>query len=335
VTDPKNTRTPAKRIAIFNHKGGVGKTTLTFNIASQLAAMGKRVLLVDADPQCNLTAYAIDGEVLDDLLDHSDDRTGQTLWSAVKPIFDGVGNLRKIDAIELRRNLFLLPGDIRLSDFEAELNEFWRECFQRKRRGFIGTTALSSLVNEICQDEDIDFVFYDSGPNIGALNRIILLDCDFFIVPAAYDLFSVRALKTLGRTLHTWISHWETVSELAPDGLYLLPGMPHFLGYIPQNFTVYRGGVASEQGKYLGLLDKSIRTEIVGVLKELGVADQRSDYDLGEIKDFGSLVTASQREGRPIYSVKHGSNERRQRARADFRAIASKIIDQTRDRGRS
>jgi cellulose biosynthesis protein BcsQ len=335
VTDPKNTRAPAKRISIFNHKGGVGKTTLTYNIAYQLAALGKRVLLVDADPQCNLTAYAIDGEVLDDLLDHSDDRTGETLWSAVKPIFDATGNLREIDTIELRHNLLLLPGDIRLSDFEAELNDFWRECFQRKRRGFVGTTALSSLVNRICKNEAIDFVFYDSGPNIGALNRVILLDCDFFIVPAAYDLFSVRALKTLGRTLYTWVSHWQTVSELAPEGLYLLPGTPHFLGYIPQNFTVYRGGVASEQAKYLGLLDKSIRTEIVGVLQELGVTDQKSDYQLGEIKDFGTLVTASQREGRPIYAVSKGSKENRNLARAEFRAIAAKIINQTRDRGPS
>jgi cellulose biosynthesis protein BcsQ len=330
VTDPKSTRAPAKRITIFNHKGGVGKTTLTFNIASRLAAMGKRVLLVDADPQCNLTAYAIDGEVLDDLLDHSDDNNGQTLWSAVKPIVDATGNLKEIEIIELRNNLYLIPGDIRLSDFEVELNEFWRECFQRKRRGFVGVTALSSLVNNVCKREKFDFVFYDSGPNIGALNRVILLDCDFFIVPAAYDLFSVRALKTLGRTLFTWVSHWETVSELAPDGLYLLPGMPHFLGYIPQNFTVYRGGVASEQGKYLALLDKSVRTEIVGVLQELGIIDQRPNYQLGEIKDFGTLVTASQRSGRPIYSVSKGSHEQRQRARADFSKIAETIIKQTR-----
>jgi cellulose biosynthesis protein BcsQ len=80
VTEPQK-RASAKRLSIVNHKGGVGKTTLTFNIATQLAVMGKRVLLVDADPQCNLTAYVIDGEVLDDLLDHSDDKDGETLAS--------------------------------------------------------------------------------------------------------------------------------------------------------------------------------------------------------------------------------------------------------------
>ena len=79
-------RAEAKRISIFNHKGGVGKTTLTFNLAYQLAEMGKRVLLVDSDPQCNLTAYVIDPEVLDDLLDKADTEEGETVWSAVKPM---------------------------------------------------------------------------------------------------------------------------------------------------------------------------------------------------------------------------------------------------------
>jgi hypothetical protein len=142
-------------------------------------------------------------------------------------------------------------------------------------------------------------------------------------------LFSVRALKTLGRTLFTWISDWQTISELAPDGLYLLPGHPRFLGYIPQNFTVYRGGVASEQAKYLGLLDKSMQTEIVAVLKDLGVTKPGTNYQLGEIKDFGQLVTASQREGRPIFSVHAGSRAQRDKARVDFDKLANAIINQT------
>ena len=48
-----------KKIAIFNHKGGVSKTTTVFNVGWKLAKTGKRVLLVDADSQCNLTQYAL------------------------------------------------------------------------------------------------------------------------------------------------------------------------------------------------------------------------------------------------------------------------------------
>lgn len=320
-------RSAAVRISVFNHKGGVGKTTLTFNIAAALAATGKKVLLVDSDPQCNLTAYLIDEQVVDDLLDQSDKKDGQTIWSAVKPIVDTTGGLHEIKAFDLPSDVLLVPGDIRLSDFEAELNDFWGECFQRKRRGFVGTMALSQLVNRICARNKIDFVFYDSGPNIGPLNRVILLDCDYFVVPASYDLFSVRALKTLGRTLADWTSRWKTILELAPEGDYLLPGKPKFLGYVPQNYSVYRGNVASGPSKYAALLDRGIQSDIVGVLKSSGLVAGRDNYKLGEVKDFGALITASQLSGRPMWDVKAGSPEQRSGAYTAFKSIANQIIE--------
>src|SRR5205807_670667 len=132
--------------------------------------------------------------------------------------------------------------------------------------------ALSLLINRVAEKEAIDFVMYDSGPNIGALTRVVLLDCDYFIVPAACDLFSVRALKTLGHTLSNWIRDWDTISRLSPDDLYLLPGKPKFLGYIPQRFRVYRGQVIAGQSGYLVEIEKHIFSDIVAVLRKIDPA---------------------------------------------------------------
>jgi cellulose biosynthesis protein BcsQ len=328
-----NKRHSAVRLAIFNHKGGVGKTTLTVNIAAALAGLGKRVLLVDADPQCNLTSYLIDDTVVDDLLDKSDSSTGTTLWSGLKSVVEATGDLRQIPAIPLStKHLTLLPGDVRLSEFEAELNQMWGDCFQRKLKGFRGTTALSLLINTVAEKERIDFVMYDSGPNIGALTRIVLLDCDHFIVPAACDLFSVRALKTLGHTLSTWIRDWDTIARLSPDDIYFLPGKPRFLGYIPQRFRVYRGQVIAGQAGYLIDIEKHIFSDIVAVLRKIDPAlasGPVSSFRLGQVKDYGQLAPASQQQGVPFKDVDSGRANQAQDADRVFAAIAEKIITRT------
>ena len=322
-------RPHAVRISIFNHKGGVGKTTLTMNVAATLARMGRRVLLVDSDPQCNLTSYLVAEEVVDDLLDRSDGEEGQTVWSALKPISEAMGSFRVVKPIEPGiEGLFLLPGDIRLSEFETDLTEFWGLSLQRKLRGFRGTTALSELVGEVAREHRIDYVFYDSGPNIGPLNRAILLDCDYFIVPVACDLFSLRALSTLGRTLGTWVSDWLSISNLAPEGVYLLGGYPTFLGYIPEGFKIYGGAVASQPSKYLSRIDKEIHEQIVTVLRRLDprlVETTSQRYKLGEIKNFGTLIPTSQQQGKPIYEVEGGAPYQRTEARTAFRSLATRI----------
>jgi cellulose biosynthesis protein BcsQ len=324
-----NSRHSAQRIAIFNHKGGVGKTTLTVNIAAALANEGKNVLLVDSDPQCNLTSYLVEDSVVNDLLDHSDDEGGGTIWSAVKPIAYQEGDAVPINPITLSNGVLLLPGDISLADFERALAPLWSDCLVRKRPGFRGTTALSRLVNEIAIANDIDFVFYDSGPNIGALNRVILLDCDHFIVPAACDVFSVRAIKTLGHTLAGWIQDWSTISDLAPDEIYLLPGLPKFAGYIPQRFKVYAGGMASEFASYIPRLERALASDLIAVLRKVApetVSPVPSPLKIGEVKDFASAASASQRKGAALWELDGLNQNQRDAAWGAFEEITRRLL---------
>ena len=322
----------ALRISIFNHKGGVGKTTLNVNIAAALASLGKRILLVDSDPQCNLTAYLIEETVVNDLLDTSDSADGRTIWSALKPVADGTGEIRLIEPIERLTNVLILPGDIRLSEFEQELSPMWSECFQRKPKGFRGTTALSHLVDYVSVKYDLDFVFYDAGPNIGPLNRVLLLDCDYFIVPAACDLFSIRALKTLGYTLVNWMNDWRLIAELAPTSLHLLPGAPKFLGYIPQRFRVYGGDVAATYRSYLPKIEKGISSDLVTVLRRVDPSlapRSGGENELGQVKDFATIATASQVQGVPMKDVRAGTPDQRGEAEEAFLHIAHEILART------
>lgn len=321
-----------RRLALFNHKGGVGKTTLTMNVGAALADLGHRVLLVDSDPQCNLTSYLVDADVVDDLLDRSDTAEGRTLWSAVKPIAEALGGVRVVEPIELSIDgLFLVPGDIRLSEFEGDLNDFWAQCLQRKARGFRGTTAISDLVDEIAEQYAIDYVLYDSGPNIGPLNRVILLDCSHFVVPVAADLFSLRALKTLGRTLVEWITTWETIADLAPEDTDLLPGRPQLLGYVPQGFRTYAGVVIEQQSGFLAQIDKEVQSQLVALLRAIGsdLVTTETSLRLGEVQHFGQIVPASQREGTPLSEASVGTDEQRSAAAEAFKAIAAAIEERS------
>lgn len=322
ITGGATERHRAPRLALFNHKGGVGKTTLTIDIAIAISKMGKRVLLVDSDPQCNLTSHLIPADEVDELLNESDTESGRTVWSALKPIVEATGNVGYVEPYERRANLFLVPGDIRLSVFEADLNELWAQCYQRKPKGFRGTTSLSALVNEIATRLDVDLVFYDSGPNIGSLNRVVILDCNYFVIPAACDQFSVRALSTVGRTLVSWIREWQTIAELAPAATYLLPGQPRFLGYIPQRFRVYGQKLTADHSEYEMLLEKHVRSDIISILREIDpqlAAGSPQDFMLGQVKDFGTTVSAAQKDQVPIA-------EKNAAAKEIFAAIATKIL---------
>jgi len=185
---------------------------------------------------------------------------------------------------------------------------------------------MSELAGTIAAKFDIDYVFYDSGPSIGPLNRSILLDSSFFIAPVACDLFSLRALKTMAVSLVTWIKEWEIIASLAPEGTYLLKGRPSFLGYIPLGFKVYRGIIQS-QAELLKEIDKEVLSQIVGRLNEVDPRLTENHKRLGLLQNFGSLATKSLTLGVPFFEVYGVNDEHRSDADKALRTIAQSIIE--------
>lgn len=325
------TSRPPIRITIYNHKGGVGKTTLNVNIAAALTDLGKSVLLVDSDPQCNLTSYLLSDDLVDDLLEHSEEAEGQTMWTAVRPVYNEIGDVHPIKPADIRK-LALLPGDIRLSEYEEFLGEAWTNSYKRRLGGLRAITSISTLVEKTCRERAFDFVFFDTGPNIGPLNRVLLLDSDYFIVPVACDLFSVRALSTLGQTLKKWVLDAQTIASLAPDGVPLLAARPRFLGYIPQRFKVYGQAMAHESAQYLRQIKRRMYENVAAVMRDLDTQlapGPSIDPMIGQVKDFASLVQAAQREGVPLWEASGSFGDQKAAAKEAFQEIALMLIDAT------
>jgi len=325
----RSSRNKAVRLTLINHKGGVGKTTLTVNLAFALADLGKKVLLVDSDPQCNLTSYLVQADVVDKWLDESEGKNGKTIWSSLRPVIEAGKDIKIIQPYERAERVYLLPGDIRLSEYELDLQQSWIDCLQRKIRGFAGTTALSKIVETCTEELHADYALYDVGPNIGPLNRAILLDCDFFIVPAACDYFSTRALKTLGHSIANWIRDWDLISKLAPNEVPLLNGQPVYLGYVLQRFRMYGGDISSIYREYARQLDRHSYSDVAAVLKEVNedlAPGSLSQFKLGQIKDFGTLANLAQQQGVAISDVEKGAQYLKDEAKIAFKEFANKII---------
>jgi cellulose biosynthesis protein BcsQ len=298
------------------------------NLAYALVEAGRRVLLVDTDPQCSLSSFFLTESYLDQTLDASESANGGTLWTALKPVSEGTGPLLPIAAVKIRDGLHLAIGDIRLSEFENTLADCWRLCSDRNRRGYLCTAALSQVIDRLAHETKAEFVFFDAGPNIGPLNRAILLDCTHFVIPAACDLFSTRALKTLGFALSQWVTTWARNVEQAPDGTPLLAGTPKLLGYLPQGFRMYRGEMASAPLSMLAQLNSRVVEFVWKPLQEsykAPTADRVPKLKLGEVKFFGELATRGQNEGAALWNVSGGNAVAKSEAQRLFSKIATHI----------
>ena len=289
-----------KTIAFFNHKGGVGKTTLLFNVAVVLGELGKRVVLLDADAQANLTGLALPEDNYQECLD-----ADETIWAALSPLVSGAGDIKRVPPRKIRDNVSIMPGDIRVSNFEAICPVGWTEALAGEARGFRVTSALHRLLIDLRTEEDADVALVDLGPNVNALNRTALIAADGFVIPLAPDLFSVMALPSVGQSLKTWIAQWRTAKSNTPDGLELrLPkGTPSPLGYLSQQFSTYKKSPSSAFQKWLDRIPDAYQSGVVDHLMSAEVPTPSGDHSLGSLKNYGALVPDAQEANKALFEL--------------------------------
>jgi len=238
----------AKRIAIFNHKGGGGKTFASFNLGRQLASMGKRALLVDADPQANLTDLALEHADTPELEYFYSEVPSRNLKEGLAPAFEMRPTpIQPVECFPVNGGgdgLFLLPGHIETLEYEYPLNtsQELKSSTPDSLRNLPG--SISRLLEKTAEALAADYVLIDTDPSLSAFNRNLLTTSDYFVIPIAPDYQSSAAIDTLARVIPAWSDWARRARESYPirDSVYPLPKVSaKFIGALVRDCPPKRG----------------------------------------------------------------------------------------------
>ncbi len=342
-------------IALFNHKGGVSKTTTTFNLGWRLAQLGNRVVMIDTDPQCNLTGLVLDYQHAD-LDEFYRKHPNQNIRSGLAPAFES--QPRRIEAIECVQlqkcnNLFLVPGHVNLSEYEVTLG------IAQELSGSIQALrnlpgAFHYLHSHIAERYSADFLLIDMNPSLGAINQNLLTTSDYFIVPVAPDYFSLMAIDSLANVLPKWIN-WAKKAhdvELLRDAEYPFPEPKvKFLGTVIQKYRPRKGKATEGFQSWIDDINRRVIDTLVPTLRRAGATlsdqqyaaaglDPADGYCLAQVPDFNTLIATSQKYQTPVFALEdemfghlgkvlEQDKEKRNEFLAIFDQLAARVVSLT------
>jgi len=299
-------------LCVFNNKGGVGKTTLLCNLASYFALVRKkRVLVVDADPQCNATAYMLSETKVEKL--YSSTADGSTINSLITALKKSKGFGSPPVTKSAGFGVDIVPGDPKFALAEDFLSKDWLDATNGQERGLNTTYFLKAMLSWAKQQK-YDYVFFDIGPSLGAINRTVLLACDYFILPMSSDIFSLRGLQNIQIAIQGWLKGVERGLEVYEEennspfelenGTAPTTNRIRFIGYVTQQYTAKTVGGKKQPVKSFEKIIKRIAPAIEKNLITPLNDGAELNYKLGEIPYFQSLVPMSQTAVKPIFALK-------------------------------
>lgn len=299
-----------KSIVFFNNKGGVGKTTLLCNISAFFAMeLNKKVLVIDADPQCNATLYALNDDTIDELYSK---QKRHTIDYFIQPVARGKGgSLERVEPLRSPNFGFdIIPGDPKLAIAEDVLATDWKDAIAGGERG-LQTTYVFKLITNLY--DDYDYIFFDVGPSLGAINRSVLIGSDYFVIPMSVDPFSLMAIDNINISLEKWKKNIERGLEdyEGNEGhSYKIADIKQtwnlkFCGYVMQQ---YIAKVEKGEKKHVKAFEKiskgipdRIKTQLEAYYSSLS---EEFDPLLGEVENLYSLIPMSQTSKTPVFQLK-------------------------------
>ncbi len=341
-----------QKIALFNHKGGVSKTTTTFNLGWMLASKGKTVILVDSDPQCNLTGMALREDTEDDEARiQAIYNTTSNIKTGLAPAFES--QPRSIEAVDCipvqgREGLFLLPGHVGFAEYEVTLG------IAQELSGSIQALrnlpgSINDLLEKTAAKFNADYILIDMSPSLSSINQNLLMISDFFLVPTTADFFSVMAIDSLARVLPKWRAWAKSASSLQilREANYPFPAVDvRFLGTIVQNYRIIRGKETAAFQTWIEKIERAVSEKLVPMLSQSNMMlpiqsyrDQEipNTFSLAKISNFNSLIARSQEHGTPVYeltpqqleqrgTVLENNQNKQEEFKQTFSDLADKII---------
>ncbi|HEU4622816.1 MAG TPA: AAA family ATPase [Burkholderiaceae bacterium] len=322
-------------LTFFNNKGGVGKTSLVYHLSWMWAELGISVLVVDCDPQANLTSAFLDEDALLDVWS-DDTHDATTIYRAIKPL-TAVGDIKPAVLRTIDPCLHLIPGDLALSSFEDHLSEYWGKLLDesQRERAFYVMSAFWRTAQASAKACGAQIILFDVGPNLGAINRSALISSDFIVVPLVADLFSLQGLRNLGPAVRRWRDDWSMrkCSWTTPS-IELPLGSIAPLGYIALQHDIRLSRPVKAYSRWLKRIPGDYRTFVLAESTALdeNLAIENDQHCLAQLKHYRSLMPMAQEARKPIFQLRPADGAigahltAVSAARMDFDRLA-KIVD--------
>ncbi len=327
-----------KKLLFANNKGGVGKTTLAFNCAMSFAKQGYKTVLIDLDPQCNLSRLALGGTYYEKTLFSSAEKD---IYDVLKGVTEGGGDIDfGVPFIPIQNsggNLSLLKGSVNLSLYENLLVTAYGQASSGQQIGYFQTSAIDRFLRERGLNDEVDIFVIDTSPSLSLLNQIIFLGSDYFVVPMMPDAFSVQGIENLGMMFEKWKQKWKITGKALSgntESKFVLSGDGLFIGYIVNSYNVYSKQPIKDHRRWIEEIPNKVKINLSEKHGRNGLVEKSWKAPLAEIQDYGRIPAKCQEIGVAIFDldpalveeIHQGTKENIEKSKEEFSVLSKRIL---------